>query len=78
MGGSPSIPSSCQITRKGAARARTGHPWIYRDDVVSIDAADGDVVVEQDDHVPSGETAAPVDETGEIEGYVGPKHTVRA
>lgn len=41
---SPEIPSSCEITRKGAARARSGHPWIYRDDVVSIDASDGDVV----------------------------------
>jgi len=32
------------ISPRGEARIRRGHPWIYRSDVVSADAAPGDVV----------------------------------
>jgi len=32
------------VTRRGGERLRAGHPWIYRSDVVSVDAAPGDLV----------------------------------
>ena len=32
------------ITRRGEDRARHGHPWIYRSDVESVEAAPGDLV----------------------------------
>jgi 23S rRNA (cytosine1962-C5)-methyltransferase len=32
------------ITRRGVDRVRAGHPWIYRSDIVSSDAAPGDLV----------------------------------
>ena len=32
------------ITRRGADRLRSGHPWIYRSDIASADAAPGDIV----------------------------------
>jgi 23S rRNA (cytosine1962-C5)-methyltransferase len=32
------------ITRRGADRLRTGHPWIYRSDISSADAVPGDIV----------------------------------
>jgi 23S rRNA (cytosine1962-C5)-methyltransferase len=32
------------ITRRGENRARAGHPWIYRSDVIAADAAAGDLV----------------------------------
>ena len=32
------------ITRRGEDRARAGHPWIYRSDVIAADAAAGDLV----------------------------------
>lgn len=32
------------VSRRGAERLRGGHPWIYRSDLVSVDAAPGDLV----------------------------------
>jgi 23S rRNA (cytosine1962-C5)-methyltransferase len=32
------------LTKRGAARARSGHPWIYRSDVVNVVGDPGDVV----------------------------------
>src|SRR5438132_9297519 len=32
------------INRRGEDRARAGHPWIYRSDVIEADAAAGDLV----------------------------------
>ena len=36
--------SSVTINRRGEDRARAGHPWIYRSDVIGAEAAAGDVV----------------------------------
>jgi 23S rRNA (cytosine1962-C5)-methyltransferase len=36
--------STVTITRRGEDRARAGHPWIYRSDVVQVDADKGDLV----------------------------------
>ncbi len=36
--------SSVTISRRGEDRARAGHPWIYRSDVVTVQAASGDLV----------------------------------
>jgi 23S rRNA (cytosine1962-C5)-methyltransferase len=36
--------SSVTINRRGEDRARAGHPWIYRSDVIGADAAAGDLV----------------------------------
>ncbi len=33
------------VTRRGADRVRGGHPWIYRTDVVEVDARAGDTVL---------------------------------
>ena len=32
------------VSRRAADRLRSGHPWVYRSDVVSVDAAPGDLV----------------------------------
>jgi len=34
----------CQLTRKGFQWARTGHPWVYRDDLQHAEGGSGDVV----------------------------------
>jgi 23S rRNA (cytosine1962-C5)-methyltransferase len=36
--------STATITRKGEDRVRAGHPWIYRSDVMAVNAAPGDIV----------------------------------
>jgi len=36
--------STVTISRRGEDRARAGHPWIYRSDVIGADAAAGDLV----------------------------------
>ena len=36
--------STVTISRRGEDRARAGHPWIYRSDVLTADAAAGDLV----------------------------------
>jgi 23S rRNA (cytosine1962-C5)-methyltransferase len=36
--------STVTITRRGEDRARAGHPWIYRSDVIEVDADKGDLV----------------------------------
>lgn len=38
------VPSHVQISPRGEARLRHGHPWIYRSDVAQTDAAAGEVV----------------------------------
>jgi 23S rRNA (cytosine1962-C5)-methyltransferase len=38
------IMPTVTVTRRGEDRARAGHPWIYRSDVVGADAAAGDLV----------------------------------
>jgi 23S rRNA (cytosine1962-C5)-methyltransferase len=38
------VPSSAVISSRGAERWRGGHPWIYRSDVVQVDAEPGDIV----------------------------------
>jgi 23S rRNA (cytosine1962-C5)-methyltransferase len=40
---SPSEPVVA-VSRRGAERARGGHPWIYRSDLVQVSAGPGDVV----------------------------------
>lgn len=35
---------SAVVSRRGEDRIHAGHPWIYRSDVTSVDAASGDVV----------------------------------
>ena len=32
------------ISRKGEQRVQAGHPWVYRSDIVGVDAAPGDIV----------------------------------
>jgi 23S rRNA (cytosine1962-C5)-methyltransferase len=36
--------STATISRKGEDRVRAGHPWIYRSDVIEVNAAPGDIV----------------------------------
>src|SRR4051812_25434336 len=36
--------STATISRRGEDRARAGHPWIYRSDVIGAEAAPGDLV----------------------------------
>jgi 23S rRNA (cytosine1962-C5)-methyltransferase len=36
--------STAVISRRGVDRVRTGHPWIYRSDVISCDGRPGDLV----------------------------------
>jgi 23S rRNA (cytosine1962-C5)-methyltransferase len=38
------VPSSAVIHSRGAERWRSGHPWIYQSDVLSVDADPGDLV----------------------------------
>jgi 23S rRNA (cytosine1962-C5)-methyltransferase len=38
------VPSSVVISGRGEQRVRTGHPWIYRADVVGVDAEGGAIV----------------------------------
>jgi 23S rRNA (cytosine1962-C5)-methyltransferase len=38
------VPSSAVIAARGAERWRAGHPWIYRSDVLKVDADPGDLV----------------------------------
>lgn len=35
---------ACQLTRKGYQWARSGHPWVYRDDIQSASGAHGEAV----------------------------------
>lgn len=35
---------TARLTRRGAARWRSGHPWIFRDDVLPLDLPNGEVV----------------------------------
>ena len=35
---------TCQLTRKGLQWAKTGHPWVYRDDLESAEGSHGDIV----------------------------------
>jgi 23S rRNA (cytosine1962-C5)-methyltransferase len=39
-----SIESFVVVSARGEQRVRTGHPWIYRADVVDVDATGGDIV----------------------------------
>lgn len=41
--------STVVVSRRGADRIRAGHPWIYRSDIVSGDAAAGDLVAVTED-----------------------------
>jgi 23S rRNA (cytosine1962-C5)-methyltransferase len=38
-----------KVSKKGADRVRHGHLWIYRSDVVDVDAAGGSVVTVRDE-----------------------------
>ena len=38
------MPSAVVISARGEQRVRAGHPWIYRADVVDVDAEGGDIV----------------------------------
>ncbi|MGI8866356.1 MAG: class I SAM-dependent rRNA methyltransferase, partial [Rubrobacteraceae bacterium] len=40
----PSRESNAVVTKKGAARARSGHPWIFRSDVAEASGEPGDIV----------------------------------
>ncbi|MEO7190582.1 MAG: class I SAM-dependent rRNA methyltransferase [Vicinamibacterales bacterium] len=37
------------VSRRGADRVRTGHPWVYRSDVISVAAEPGDLVCVSND-----------------------------
>jgi 23S rRNA (cytosine1962-C5)-methyltransferase len=39
------VSASAVVSRRGVERLRSGHPWIYRSDVVSVDAEPGDLVL---------------------------------
>jgi 23S rRNA (cytosine1962-C5)-methyltransferase len=39
------VTPSAVISRRGADRARAGHPWIYRSDVLDANAEPGDIVL---------------------------------
>jgi 23S rRNA (cytosine1962-C5)-methyltransferase len=39
-----SLGNDCEITTKGLRWARSGHPWIYRDDLAHVEGESGDVV----------------------------------
>jgi 23S rRNA (cytosine1962-C5)-methyltransferase len=41
--------STARVNKKGADRVRQGHLWIYRSDVVAVDADGGSVVTVKDD-----------------------------
>lgn len=38
------MPPHTVVSRRAVERLRTGHPWIYRSDIVSVEAEPGDVV----------------------------------
>jgi 23S rRNA (cytosine1962-C5)-methyltransferase len=38
------MPPTAVVSRRGVDRLRSGHPWIYRSDVVAAEAAPGDLV----------------------------------
>ncbi len=38
------MPATVVISARGEQRVRSGHPWIYRSDVVDVQAAAGDIV----------------------------------
>jgi len=38
------MPQTVTISARGEQRVRSGHPWIYRTDVVDVDASAGDIV----------------------------------
>src|SRR5437868_634861 len=42
--------SSVTISRRGAARVRAGHPWVYRSDVSANGIPAGAIVSIKDDH----------------------------
>lgn len=45
-GGAGHVASpTARLTRRGTARWRSGHPWIFRDDVLPVDRSNGDVVL---------------------------------
>lgn len=44
----PPRPPSAVLSRKGAERVRSGHPWIYKSDVADLHADRGDVVEVRD------------------------------
>jgi 23S rRNA (cytosine1962-C5)-methyltransferase len=39
-----SVPPSVLLSARGEERIRSGHPWVYRSDVVDVDATPGDTV----------------------------------
>lgn len=39
------MSASAVVSRRGIERLRSGHPWIYRSDVVSVEAEPGDLVL---------------------------------
>src|SRR5215208_1192586 len=41
--------STAKVNKKGADRVRQGHLWIYRSDVVAVDAEGGSVVTVKDE-----------------------------
>src|SRR5262245_53598068 len=38
------VAPSVVVSNRGEQRIRAGHPWIYRADVVDVDASGGDIV----------------------------------
>jgi 23S rRNA (cytosine1962-C5)-methyltransferase len=38
------MPSTVTLSPRGEQRVRSGHPWVYRADVVDVDAGPGDIV----------------------------------
>ncbi len=43
------MPPTVVISRRGAERVRTGHPWIYQSDILEADAESGDLVRVRED-----------------------------
>ena len=41
--------NTCEVNKRGADRVRQGHLWIYRSDVVAVDAEGGSVVTVKDE-----------------------------
>jgi 23S rRNA (cytosine1962-C5)-methyltransferase len=39
------VSASAVVSRRGIERLRSGHPWIYRSDVISVEAEPGDLVL---------------------------------
>jgi len=38
------LEHSCELSRKGFQWSRTGHPWVYRDGLATVDGAHGDIL----------------------------------